>query len=232
MWPELTLPWRMPLRVRVEVLTLASAVALLPSACGGNGHAAPMSAADFEDRFRDVVCQRHVACGWFEDRETCLGSMHWDESPVADVDAGKATFDGAAAAACLNAIGTTPSTCKYSVDPAGLAIPKCSNVFQGTLDLGASCGYSGQCASGSCDVGRCGGSCCQGTCVASTVRVALGDPCSPVGPPCIDGAFCRWISNASGEVGTCGPIVAEGQPCLLGDECATGSFLPGPATCL
>jgi hypothetical protein len=194
---------------------------------GGAGSGGPISLADFPAAEADVLCARAAFCGQYPDKASCLSANILDFGQVmADVAAGKATYDGAAAATCLAAVRKDQTiACTVSAEASHLSDPSCSAIFTGTVADGGSCTSGQQCASGSCDVSACTGAatCCAGTCDATVANpVPLGGDCTAPAARCAAGTFCRGVDTANGKAGTCGAVTPEGGACATGEACASG----------
>lgn len=191
----------------------------LVAACGGDDDSGgPISAAEFNQRFEEAICNFYVNCGLLENRAQCaqieLDAHGATEAMLAGVEMGTVTFDPDAAATCL----TRFSTCeRYSVfGLTSAAAAACSNVFHGTVAAGGACTDRSQCASNSCSLACDPGTCCEGTCVGDTptlVYVKLGETCGN-GKVCTDSQCDRTTS-------TCAALKPVGSVCNEGFECET-----------
>ena len=192
---------------------------------GGSGS---IAIQDLGSRDVDAECSRGVRCGFYPDQPTCvaanpsiLGQL------MADVQAGKVKYDGAAASDCLNALaaqGCALSATHFFKEP-----QSCNQAFQGTAAAGAPCFINQECVSGSCTLppSATGLTCIAGTCDAVFVPIAQGENCTIDGPEfqCVDGAYCQV--TAGGTNRTCQPLLAVGEACSAPDACADGAECVG-----
>jgi hypothetical protein len=209
--------WRLPSAI---VLFLA-----VPGCGGGTGTPAAISMDDYNTEWRDATCARATQCGSYSDKATCVASMQLGFGQVmADIQAGKRTFDGAAASKCLEylrAFVTAP--CTFSGQAVVTTDPACGQVFKGTLADGAACSDGGQCLSAACNVTSCSGTpaCCMGTCAPTMPPIQLGGGCE-TGGSCVSGTFCKGMMGSA----VCTAIIADGQPCdtTMHDVCTPGTI--------
>ena len=222
---------RLPPRAR-----LALALALLSGACSSRpiGPLAPIPLDGYVPALIAHNCARAVACRQMPDMATCLATTSADLSPLIDaVNAGKITYDGAAAATCFAATSPTLVACTMTAQWYAPEDPSCARIFIGTQAEGAACRTSNECASANCDTNdltACSGTptmCCAGTCgpvTAAPAPLPIGSDCSAAGSSCVAGSFC------SASRGLCVANVAVGQPCDLATEKYCGIGLTcGPA---
>jgi hypothetical protein len=134
------------------------------------------------------------------------------------VEAGRMSFDGVAAAGCLQAID--PMVC----DGFDFMIftPECANIFSPLVEAGGDCypgavnhfsltGAPSECLDGWCDTT---GMACPGQCVSFKENDEA----------CSSGVECRPESHCSGD-GFCTPDLADGETC-------TGGACAGSSSCL
>ena len=112
---------------------------------------ASIALADLATQRLDADCDWEARCGFYPDKATCLATMHLDLAQlVADVNAGRITMDGKAAASCLSAIRL--QSCGSVTDQmSGLVPPEESclgDVFKPNLDTGGACLDESQCIGG------------------------------------------------------------------------------------
>jgi len=183
--------------------------------CGGETDSVAIQ--DFPVAGEEAFCKRKVRCGEYADQASCKTAAFVRLQLVADVDSGKVTYDGKAAAACLRILSGASCTEVPDMQP-------CLDTFQGTIANGGACLEDQECVSGNCNTGPCTAACCPGTCQA---RIALGQRCDAEGAFCEEGAFCKTDPQTGAS--TCVAPIALGQPCVRGvDQCeAPGSCLPG-----
>lgn len=194
-------------------------VLLWLSACGGGDGSGGVSIPidDLEARVADALCAYEVRCGWAPDKAGCDESTFTRQQLVADVKAGKVNYDGKAAAACLDLYGAL--SCKVSEE--GLSrlgrTQSCTDAIKGTVSPGGPCVTGEACESQVCDWSACTAACCAGTCAA---RILVGGDCSTLGAACADDLFCK--RGGPLDTGICAPLIADGEPCTSGDQCAAG----------
>ncbi|HVU52888.1 MAG TPA: hypothetical protein VHL80_19535 [Polyangia bacterium] len=143
----------------------------------------------------------------------------------AEVAAGTVKYDGAQAAACLDAVADATRDCSRSKAPTH-GLPACAAVFTGMVADGGACFGATECASQRCDVMACTAACCPGTCAASTPSgVPLGGACTGAFT-CAAGGFC----DGSTMPFHCVPSLPAGSRCAAEDSCAAGlGCLPSTA---
>lgn len=196
---------------------------VFPAACGGGG-GGTIALADLGPRVTTAVCTFEVRCGLYADQASCAAAISADlGQTMADVQAGKTLYDGAAASDCLDYLAGLTCTVAGSTD---LQSKRCDDTFKGTGAAGASCFTSDECASANCNFGAtcaAGSACCAGTCAAVVAKIAMGGPCDLVvgGSACVDGTSCQ--SDATGAGSTCQPLLAAGQPCVNFGDCVVGT---------
>ena len=237
-------PWQRALRVRppsvliVEVQRTGGNIGVVLAAfvvagCGGGGGGAPIPIDQLDAQLFAVFCHKmFICCDATEiaaidptivDEVTCeasLSAIH-SMSPgdgKALVDAGLATYDGARARACLDAVSALP--CSTWGGPFGnVPIPQCDGVYTGTLPAGSACATSGECTSDYCGNAPAGGPACA-------APVMLGESCELA--PCVAGLAC--VSHSSGGPRTCGHAFADGESCLDNPDCTSGHCTTDAAT--
>jgi hypothetical protein len=201
-------------------------VVAFSSACGGgSGGGAPIPIDQLGPRVEQIICDFEVRCGLYPDAATCMSSVS-DNTPqlVADVKSGKTIYDGAQAAACLDAF--TARGCNQS---GAIAAPTaCDKAFTGTVAVGGACFAGEECVSGDCNISNCitTMACCAGVCGAVTVLVAEGATCSPTGANCVAGTFC---DSGVGGTSTCKRRGVAGAACAGPFDCADGFACVTPA---
>lgn len=140
----------------------------------------------------------------------------------AAIERGTMTYDGAAAANCLDEVRALGCDVATAAEPAS-----CRERAVGTIPLGEPCSLSEECAGDA----YCNGASCPeepGTC---TARHAVGEDCSSdehcrEGLDCDREGVCRAPANMSG--GSCGG--ASGLSCPLDEACVITSS-DGTGTC-
>jgi hypothetical protein len=186
--------------------------------CGGGGdESVPL--ADLQAKFTAAFCGNQVACGYLPDEATCAQVASRDLQIYADVSSGKAVYDGQAAARCVDGYATFGCNVSDQIKIPALT-QTCDAIVAGAVPNGGACLIGGECVSQSCNTGTCNrAACCAGTCQA---KVAAGGDCLSNGSICITGTYCRYDGSTSSA--TCAPLLASGQPCNVGDQCAPGSL--------
>jgi hypothetical protein len=191
---------------------------------------AVVGVAEFDRQLEQLMCDalfRCCASTKYADPASCANVFAASDVPKdaklnAAIAAGYVTFDGVAAAACLDAYRAVYASCDHplSVDP-----PVCKNWLYGVLPVGAACTGSdlgGRCAPGLycgppfSDTG-------VGTCAPLPIA---GADCSQSGSECMGGAVC--LPNQR-----CGMPLAAGQACdyheqCQSDNCDAGVCSPSP----
>jgi hypothetical protein len=179
---------------------------------GADGNAAPpsdagaagASKADACVAYTLVECTRRAECTG-GDVGDCWSAT--EDCPDALFSAGS-TRTVAGTLACARAYAT------FSCDDLRHArVPSCAT--PGTLEAGATCEFSAQCASLTCVGSPCG------TCAAS---VAVGQPCVSEGVVCATGSYC-------GGDGRCALLAEPSARPGLGDRCASNVDCPDQAFC-
>jgi hypothetical protein len=132
------------------------------------------------------------------------------------VASGAATYDGAKARSCFDALVGLPCT-EWGGDDALERIPDCALFLRGTVAPGGACIVSQQCTDGECQTG--------GICVANA---RAGEACA--GRPCQGGLYCD--TDAAGALTTCAAYQPNGAPCSFDDECRSKTCGTGtPRVC-
>lgn len=215
---------------------------LVIAGCGGSGSTGggnPIPIDDLGSQYVAAGCDYLVRCNSISDAALCsslftplyqMTSFNSFGASAAAVKAGKATYDGAAARKCVEAIRNQSCTGSNSaVDVA------CEKVFTGTLADGSRCITDAEClASSFCakPAATAGAASCDGTCVPGGTLCDNDSQCS-------GGQLCdtTTMSTATSN-GTCvTPIQpgATGAPCGTNNACRDGlwcSRAATPATCM
>ncbi len=180
-------------------LVLALAIAL-GFGCKGSGSASPVPYDRFCADYASTTCQAAQRCDCLEGIPVALCVTYmtddcrsWVEEPV---EAGRMTYDPAAAGDCLFAVGGILSDCSLGNDDWPVA---CDAFLVGAVAAG------GYCESGSECVG--GLECYEDACTLMPVE---GQPCL-AGYDCADDHFC-------GDDTLCHAERSAGQPCPEGGE--------------
>jgi hypothetical protein len=172
--------------------------------------AGPDTAAEFAfpSQLATALCQQIALC-CFPDGGTSTFDMNacamtsagtgFDNSSYGTfaLSNGNIAFDPDAGAACLSAINSIAGTCTVTAAIQQQIIPNCFGAFTGTLDAGASCIASMECAPGNACVPPTDGG-TIGTCAA--LRDA-GAPCGDIGTSnySLGSEFCSY--RGSGDTG-------------------------------
>lgn len=161
----------------------------------------------------DATCQAGARCGVFDSVDGCRlirASPRFIDACVLGrraIAAGRMRFDGAAARACFDQLG---STCALS----GGA---CDEVFVGLVPVDGGCYYhpSDECAAGA--------SCVSGGSCPSRCRAKAGAGVFVTNSnQCLDGLYGRIQSTDAGFGFICEPRAAAGGRCTGSNECETG----------
>jgi len=214
------------------VLTLVAACGADVSnapADAGLPDAGPLSAEDFAREYARLQCEEALRC------ESRTGSRYADlfqaechpanaaddyrAAQIMAVAAGRAEFDPAAAATCLEVLAAV--TCYRAFGIGGA--PGCGRVFTGTVPLGGACTTptfdtlgTRECTAGTfCSVGAT----CPGTCVALPAQGGLGAVCERGVLGCDADHYCRE--------GVCAALLGPGVACASIYECQVG-LICGP----
>lgn len=157
-------------------------------------------------------CDRELDCALLDldQLPTCLARLTAAcRDDFRRVDAGGVTFDPAAAAACVAAVGALRCIQGPLALPDACAFPR---VFDPAGPPGTACVDSADCAQGFC----------FGTaseCRSCRAFAGLSQPCSTPDRRCDPALqFCPPASIPR----TCAALLADGQPCGSSSECATG----------
>ncbi|MDH5492143.1 MAG: hypothetical protein OEY14_09330 [Myxococcales bacterium] len=238
----------------MATLTLTGILSCGALGCGGDGGTPSVSASNFDEAAVRELCTFIHTCsipdgdllfvrvvsrtveGCVELAQAEIGSTGIAEA-VAD---GSVLYDGAAAGACLSAIGDS-----CTAGAAGIFgdRPSCEGALTGTLPEGDPCYISEQCAGDAyCDNGF-GGS-CPGTC---TPRIGLGAACfrDAECSRAAGASECAWnealgedrcvstVLHADAAMGEpCGTVVTETSReytmCSPGSWCGTDDLCQAP----
>ncbi len=173
------------------------AVVLLAAACGS-----PQSPREVFTQFCTAMdeARREQAerCGMLHTAESCDGDA-WTRT-LARFDAGRISFDGSAAGACLQ---SARSTCERHH-------PACDDAFRGAVQGGGACGVDDDCASGECAITDA----CPGVCLGVAHE---GESCAAFEVRCAEGTYCDSADE-------CRRFAAEGEACDRNET----HFGPGP----
>ena len=199
--------------------------ALVFAACGGGGS---IAVEDLGDEVTGAQCANLVSCGLFENTAECEALVGRDidlGDLIAGVEDGTITYDGDAAADCLD--GLSGASCDPSAEENRVDNQACDDAFTGNVVDGGSCYISEQCQSRRCVVaGSCVEQCCVGTCEATEAPAAIGQSCA--NNDCVSNAFCN-----SSDV--CAALIGAGTACTNDDQCAFGLICDavndGPLLC-
>lgn len=190
----------------------AGVVAILAFACSHDGGG--LSASSYAAQAAQALCDYEVRCGLFADQASCLvyGQTQIGDSFQQLLDSGKATFDGNAAQACLDALANL--SCDNTQMSVRTEPPGCLHIVTGTVATGSDCEQSDECQSGACAIPDCSSACCTGSCVAAQAPAGSGEPCAT--RPCDTGLVCDQTSS------TCVALAGSGAGCTLFDQCDYG----------
>ena len=226
--------------MRAAMIALVLALGLVACDDGDGGSGGPATFEEFKATFISTLCDVTFRCTPGDGPGSTVlrrNAVSADECPArlqmfADqledsVNAGKATYDADAAAACLVKMRGSCGVLE-SGDPA------CEEGFVGTVALGAACTSDNDCVGDAYCADRTGGWECPGVCTAPTLE--LGDDCSA------DGDACK-AAGATGRVLCYADEVRETRTCLerraasdaaLGATCgviSTEAFVQTYASC-
>lgn len=201
---------------------------------GSSGGATLPAIDDLVDAVDAARCNALVSCHEISDVALChalLGppgtGFNSLASSVASVKAGKATYDAAAARACLDAIA---GQCELMVVIQGRLQPEpCTRIFTGEVADGERCVADAECMAGSfCGMLPIRG--CDGTCTRGGTMCNNDTHCNA-------GQVCDQVHRTDLSAGTCAAPVAggESEPCGTNLSCSAGLYCKynnnGPSTC-
>jgi hypothetical protein len=213
---------------------------------GGGGNLATPDA--YESAVVTALCQHYARCGAISASQVAnceslsaaqIMSSNQAYSPDQALAAGRISYDGTGAAACVDSFSSAGCDIK-SLDTLGES-GVCVGFVRGLVATGGSCKGSGECQNGYCDQGVGSISGCPGTCKAfaatggdcSAAQCAATDYCSSnvctrygaAGAPCSDLIPCA--STLVCQAGTCQKPGGAGAACsmtFISDTCAAGLF--------
>ena len=176
----------------------------------------------FEQDLQSSFCAYEVRCGLYLDQASCVaaGGFALDPSLAAAIAAGKVTWNGANAQACLGDIEN--ESCDQTSMDARFEPESCLQIAIGTVATGSACESSEECVSGVCMTQSCDSACCPGTCGAASTGAA--------GQPCLDGDTCaagNWCDVTQDDVQTCEPLFGSGSACEFSRQCPYGQGCAG-----
>ncbi len=216
-------------------------VAVIVIGCSDSG--GDLAIDDLDNALLSKYCDVYVRCGLFTDHDGCvttLGSeLAFDPSLAGAVKAGKVTYHGDKARACIDSFD--PGTCdrKAFLGALDLDNSACDSLIEGTVHADGACAIDEECISQTCDVPTCSQACCMGTCVgdAKPERGGVGTTCDTTSD-CDSGTFCDTTTmmcaaplengatcTASSQcesyycMGTCQAAVDEGGACVSSAQC-------------
>jgi len=247
---------------RLLALFLLAALACSKKS-GTNSGSAPLSPDTYLASLDAASCSTAIRCGVLGASEaaTCasdaVSARQAYPPPYSASDAvtaGRLTFDPAAAARCLSALGSAPCTANAVLTP----VPDCEAVFAPVVAVGSQCFSSGECVGGYCDApDSCAGTCraylaagasctnatqcdprtdfCDPGSGSCTSLPVAGASCSGEGS-CFSGLFC--VVSGSNTSGACQPAGMVGDVCqaltLSGSTCSPDLYCDAtaaPAVC-
>ena len=197
------------------------ALALFMASCGGGGGAGTVPLSQFGARFVAAQCARVFRCCSVAQVQAIYGSSVTDEStcvaqlrPLGDLTAtqlgeqqsgGRLRYDGAAAAACFQKMGTAACTAT-SNEPDN--IPECSAYIVPLVETGGACSADLECKTGFCDRPAVSGA--DGVCAVVPTK---GMPCTS---RCAPGSTCDLT-------GMCVDPKPDGSTCFVDEDCVSGN---------
>jgi hypothetical protein len=219
----------------------------IAAACSGSttneSGGTPVPADQFVTRFVDAVCDSIGNCcqaaGFSYNREQCktLGYIELGQEFEPNVPP-NVKYDATAAGNCIQAAKNAALTCgAFDLDDE----PSCAQIFNGTLQPGASCTADYECADSATDDAYCDQTVVDqpGVCVLeSQLRGNAGDACGSTCTEDPDGSGTSCTSGSGTGTGpascftndglycdqTCKPLIAIGQACIDFESCVTGAF--------
>lgn len=208
---------------------LTALLVVISSACGSRSSTeSALPGPSYEEFCAEYVairCEAQSRCCGTRDVSACTtpASSLCDElrSSILELSP-DASYDPAAAAACLTTMKSVFSRCSHlgtdlagiETDPRSWTTHACFFVFNGRAGTGEACKEASDCAY------RDGGSVsCQNTCEFSPAPVSQGQSCS-------GGRECEWGSSCDAVTQTCSPMAKNGRcdpseiDCSLDEVCS------------
>jgi hypothetical protein len=190
---------------------MRSAVLLLLVGCGG------IAFEDYAQEVDDARCEYLVRCHVVATAPDCHASLEQSvivspSLPTA-IQGGIVQYDEDAAQSCVDALAGLSCDLAEQVD----ALAPCDDVYAGTLDDGAACGFDLECVSGRCATPACEEACCIGMCLPATALPDIDEACSTF---CVDGAYC-------GADSLCHASLPKGAACDATTICVYGLYCAG-----
>ena len=193
---------------------------LLASGCGGG--TAPVSLSDFPARSAAAQCKRVFRCctetqiqaiygTGITDENTCIYNLTL-EGQISAMTIGMAQatghvrYDGEAAGACFEKLGTAPCTAESNDQS---VVPECNAYIVPLVPVGDTCQSDLDCQSGWCD--RLVTTTNYGMCLTVPTK---GMACTS---RCVAGATCDTVA------GMCVDPKPDGSSCVLDEECLSGN---------
>ncbi len=208
--------------MRPRFALIGLAWGLLPIGCGGSDEDAD-SAADFSARYAGAWCSLQARCcqqaGGMPEGGCEAGAESLIAMVAEEAQATGATWDGAAAERCLDAVRNADCALPERILQLELA-DACDDVWQGVVPPGGACRSEVSCAKPEVSDGASAAvSCVNSTCVQA-VRQPIGAPCSA------DGTLVCDSLVATCQAGSCVALPELGQACSgecrAGAECSNG----------
>ncbi|WP_242337477.1 MULTISPECIES: dickkopf-related protein [Anaeromyxobacter] len=246
-------------RIALSFLLLAAACSSSgggdPGGGGGpGGGSAPATVSEYCDAYWGAYAARWAACERASAAEAAavFAPAARCADPVQAVAAGRATYDGARAGACLSFLETASCDVLEAFMNGTYPQADCGAAVAGKLADGQACFSDESCASGVClwSPDACPSTCwtpipsgspCESglPCAAGTsCNILLATPvCTPlagVDGPCLNdiwcgpGLFCQWNSYYDSK---CRPRATSGS-CTRDEECAIGYRCSSASTCV
>ncbi|HEY5448172.1 MAG TPA: hypothetical protein VIQ54_05445 [Polyangia bacterium] len=183
---------------------------------GGAGGSA-VTIGNFAQRYAEALCTKNFTCCSGSDlTDHTMSQCLMDNAGVisvltAQIDAsqaqGRATYDVAASASCIDALNAmTCDEFKQGIDANADA---CMSFVVAKVAMGGACAQGYECTTNNC-VGASTDPAVDGTCAAAPTLAAIGTSCAA--SDCVDGAYCDSAS-------ICRKKKAGGEACTLADEC-------------
>ena len=209
------------------------ALAVILGACGGGGGGGgSVAIGDFGTQLSDTLCKKAFTCctqlqlsTLFQSTTTLTTTAQCDTYVdanitgfaipryMASIAAGRVTYDGAAASACLDAISS--ATCpQFGIDESGGAIPAvCAGFLVPAVAAAGACTQNYECTTGYCHGAVTAPTQMDGQCEADPT---MGQACDST---CAAGLYCDQSTLK------CLARKADGASCTIGNECTSGGCI-------
>jgi hypothetical protein len=211
-----TLDWEKTMTPKRLALSILFAAAACASSGGGPvGGTAPATVTAYCDEYWSAYATRWAACerGSAAEAAAVYAPAVRCADSVQAVAAGRATYVGSRAGACLSFIGSASCDLLAAFMEGKYPQADCAAAIAGKLAEGEQCYSHESCASGACLESP---DACPSTCGTPT---PFGSPCE-LGVPCAAGSSCNILLATP----ACTPLARQDGPCLNDRWCGPGLF--------